>query len=270
MSAIQYAEPLSAPSVPSPARDVLDLVRSLGRAEWGPLAGTEWRGPRAILGALADLMHDARTGRSATLTITATQVAARAGYGVRWTRVCLQVLEDVGVIEWHRGGVIDGKPRPGIIRVIKTRLCEWITLARARHDERERRRRDETARRLRRLRSLRLAPRLPRSVHAAVSADLPPYGGGRRAASAPPSTPPPITDKENTTMATTKRDLPESVRLTRLRDQYMRNQGITSAEDVAYAHRHMATVKEWDRKIAAARKTERPHTPALIGEEPLW
>lgn len=262
---------MSAPAVPSPARDVLDLVRSLGRAEWGPLEGTEWRGPRAILGALADLMHDGRTGRSATLTVTATQVAHRAGYGVRWTRTCLQVLEDIGVIEWHRGGVIDGTPRPGIVKVIKTRLCEWITLARARHDERERRRRDETARRLRRLRLLRLAPRLPRSLHAAVSASPSLYEGGRRAAWAPPSTPvhtPP--PEEGTDMRGPTTTVPESVRLTRLRDQYMRNQGIQTPEDIAWAHKHSATVRSWDQKIAAARKTERPSAPALIGEEPLW
>lgn len=71
-------------------------------------------------------------------------------------------------------------------------------------------------------------------------------------------------------MATTNtKGMPESVRLTRLRDQYMRTQGITSPEDVAYAHRHMATVQDWDRKIAAARRLERRPEEDLTDAQ-LW
>lgn len=174
----------------SPAQGVLDLVHSLGRAEWGPLAGPEWRSARAVLDALGRMMWDARSDRRGTVTTTARQVAHQAGYGERWTRSTLQVMEDLGVIEWHRGGVEDGTPKPSIIRVVKARLVEWIRLARSRHDEAERRRRDECARRLRRLRFLRLAPRLPRSVHAALPASLPPQGGRRGAQPAAPTTTP--------------------------------------------------------------------------------
>ena len=256
---------------PSANQPLADLVSSLARAGWGVMDGREWRPVRSLLEALARMMaRDAHSDRKGTITTTVRQLMTQSGYKDRQTRKALHWMEDMGLIVWWRGGVVDGKPQPGVLRVVKTKLVEWINLARPIHDEAERRHRDDTARRLRRLRSLRVAPRLPRSIHAARSADLSSLRERAGAPSAPaPSPTPPITDKETPMPTTTKGTLPESVRLTRLRDQYMRNQGITSPEDVAWAHANSANVQDWDRRIAAARKQERRPEEDLTDAQ-LW
>ena len=169
---------------PSPSMDVLSLVHALGRAEWGPLAGEEMRGARLVLDALASIMWNQRHGRSATTVATAKQIADRAAYSVRWTRISLHRLEDAGLVQWQRGGVIDGNPQPGRFRIVKAVLCDWIEAARRRHDEQVRRYIEETRRRLRALIYKTVRPRLRRSDQAEVSSSLPPYRG-RKGATGP-------------------------------------------------------------------------------------
>jgi hypothetical protein len=258
---------------PSASQPVGDLVSSLARAGWGVLEGREWRPVRSILEALARMCRDAHSDLQGTITTTARQVYTQAGYGERQARDALHWMEDMGLIVWWRGGIEAGQPRPGVMKVVKKKLVEWIMLARPIHDEDERRHRDETARRLRRLRSLRLASRLPRSLHAAGSASLSSLRereGGAARAPAPPSTPSTSftpTDEETTMTARTA--VPDSVRLRRLRDAYMASQGMTDPESIAWAHRHSAKVQEWDRKIALARRAERRPEERLT-DVPLW
>lgn len=101
---------------------LLDKLRRLG---WGPLAGAPWKGARAVLAGLASRLDY----RSGTGTTTIEQVAAAAGYGLRWTRQCLTDLEDMGLITWHRGGVVYGRPTPSVFRLNKTMLVDLIAAA---------------------------------------------------------------------------------------------------------------------------------------------
>lgn len=233
------------------------------------------RPARQFLQTLAKLARSAHTDRRGVLVMSASQIIEQSGYGETWGRKALHMLEDMGVIEWERGGIVDGKPQPSRLRIIKTVLRRIREAAKPTHDETERRRSEAFARRLMTIRNAHLVQRRYRSPHLSAS-DSPTYSVGRwgREATAPTPSPKtqntsPITDKENTMATTNTKGMPESVRLTRLRDQYMRTQGITSPEDVAYAHRHMATVQDWDRKIAAARRLERRPEEDLTDAQ-LW
>jgi hypothetical protein len=64
--------------------------------------------------------------RSAEGKATTAQLADAAHYTGRWTRETLAELEDLGVVEWHRGGVRSGKPQPSTFRVVKARLVELL------------------------------------------------------------------------------------------------------------------------------------------------
>jgi hypothetical protein len=101
-------------------------MTSLARAGWGELAAPEWRGVRAITRALVDVL-DHRGGSGAT---TVAEVASTAGYSERWTRRCMAILEDLGVITWHRGGIADGSPTKSIVRIAKRALVALIIAAR--------------------------------------------------------------------------------------------------------------------------------------------
>lgn len=106
------------------------LMRSLSRAGWGPLA-SEVPGVRLVLRGLADLLDD-RTGRA---LITAPQLADVTALSERWTRECLNRLEDLGIIRWSRGGIHAGRPIPSFIEVSKRALVAMIKTARATIDE---------------------------------------------------------------------------------------------------------------------------------------
>lgn len=190
----------------SPWQSVPVLVRMLARAEWGPMAGPQLRGVRATLRALADALADLKADYKGYGIVTAQQVANRSGYTIRWTRECLQFLEDAGLLQWERGGVIDGEPRPGYMRIVKAHLAEFVNLARPLHDEADKRRRDETTRRLRRLWSRRVpGKRSSRSDHAEVTAALPPLRGRGEGATRPiPTHNPTNTVHQSTTPATTE------------------------------------------------------------------
>ena len=156
------------------------LLYQLSSVNWGPLEPACFKGTRATLDAIARLLLVRRQDRKAETDITARQLAQHSGYGLRWTYQALYTLEDAGVIVWKRGGVVDGKPQAGLIRVAKSVLAQWIRDALPDATRRERKRRERTARRLERLHGQNLTPRFRRSRHVAVDGDQPPYRGDTR------------------------------------------------------------------------------------------
>lgn len=102
------------------------LLDTLRRQGWGPLDGTPWKGLRAVLAALCSRV-DYHSGQGVA---TIEQIATAAGYGMRWTRVALTDLEEIGLITWLRGGVRYGRPVPSQFRVSKTMLVDLIHAAR--------------------------------------------------------------------------------------------------------------------------------------------
>jgi len=101
-------------------------MTSLARAGWGELATPEWRGVRAVTRALVDVL-DHRGGAGST---TVAEVASTAGYSTKWTRRCMAILEELGVITWHRGGIADGAPTKSLVRIAKRALVALIVAAR--------------------------------------------------------------------------------------------------------------------------------------------
>lgn len=149
------------------------LVRSLARAGWGTaLAGPAEAGLRTVLRGLVDVL-DHRTALGET---TAPQIADATGLSDRWVRECLARLVELGLVEWHRGGIVSGKPRPSIIKVVKARVVDLIYTARPELAQRLARRADVTAARIRStLRQLTVMPgkrHKPRSTHAEVRSAL--------------------------------------------------------------------------------------------------
>ena len=113
-------------STPTAYWPLPSLLRSLARAGWGTLAAPEHRGLRGLLRGLSDVIDD----RSAVGETTAPQLADVTGYSDRWVRDRLTELERIGLVEWHRGGIVGGKPQPSVVKVIKARLVELIHKAR--------------------------------------------------------------------------------------------------------------------------------------------
>lgn len=164
---------MSAPTAGKPTRD---LLTSLARAGWGDVLGTrEHHGTRAVLAGLVRRLPY----KSGEGLVTVSDVADAAGYGERWTRTRLQLLEQMGIIEWRRGGVLNGTPRPSWIKVVKRALVDLIHLARPMKDAADAARRAATRARLSGIRFLRNdLTRSRRSAHTALSADPRPQGGG--------------------------------------------------------------------------------------------
>lgn len=167
---------------PTAAWPTDSLATSLSRAGWGDLSGRSMQGIRSTLRALIDLLPH----RSGEGLATAPQVADAAGLSLRWTRRCLHMLEDAGIISWTRGGVVAGKPTPGVFRVRKRVLVALIGGARPMLAAVQRARAEQTALRLRGVRFLKARGRQTRrSDHVALSADPHPLQGRSRASSTP-------------------------------------------------------------------------------------
>lgn len=149
---------------------VVHLVYQLGQVEWGPLSAPCLRGTRAILDALARAMYAGRKDLKGEIDTTAGQLMRTAGYKERWTRLALHTLEDSGVIVWKRGGIRDGKPEAGLIRIVKRVLVQWIQDALPDATRRQRKRHQRTMKRLEKIHLKNLSPRLRRSGHAALTA----------------------------------------------------------------------------------------------------
>lgn len=120
------------------------LLDRLERAGWGNLAGPEFRGVRGVLAALTRHL-DPRTAQGKA---TAWEIAERAGYTERWTRRCLAILEELDLIEWDRGGIVNGKPVPSWFRVSKRALLILVSIARTVGNGRRTERDDATRKRI--------------------------------------------------------------------------------------------------------------------------
>ena len=165
-------------TAPSSHWDTRVLLTSLARAGWGDLAGRSNQGVRAYLKALTDLLPY----KSGQGLCTAAQVMDAAGYtSDKWARVTLAKLEDLGVVEWTRGGIIDGEPAPGFMRIVKSKLVELIHSARDTYSEKLAARKAKTAARLEKIRNPKariMGQRSKAPAHAVVSGSLStPYGG---------------------------------------------------------------------------------------------
>lgn len=131
-------------SVPTAAWPADRLVNTLQRRGWGPELDDVQPGLRTVLHALVSLLPYG----SAQGVLTASQVADAAHLSVRWTRHCLAQLEDLGFIVWRRGWLDQGRPRAGMIRIVKARLAEACRKLAGWLDERRQKRRVETAHRV--------------------------------------------------------------------------------------------------------------------------
>ena len=135
------------------------LVDALRRAGWGILRGSENRCARSLLETLAGTMRTLKTDRRGYMTITASQLADRAGYSERHVRRWLPILEDLGILSWSRGWIEDGRPHPGSMKLNKNALVKFVNDARVEYDEAVLPlRAAKTKARLARLRLLRIKP----------------------------------------------------------------------------------------------------------------
>lgn len=135
--------------------DITRIMAALSRIGWGPIRGYEFAASRAILIALMHAMEDQHSTKSAAAAISAAQLAKRASVSLRHARRCLQWLEDAGVIEWWRGGIRNGAPTVGLMRIVKAKLVEWILAFRSASDAEDRKRNHETRLRIQRYRLFR-------------------------------------------------------------------------------------------------------------------
>lgn len=129
---------------------VFQILAALRRAGWGQLKGAKYRVHRVILDTLVSVSRSQNQDLAGTFTITATQLADQASYSERHVRTALQELDSWGVITWHRGGIFEGAPKPGWLRINKKTLVDMVHAARPEYDRELNRRRRETRERLER------------------------------------------------------------------------------------------------------------------------
>lgn len=108
------------------------LTDRLAKAGWGDLGAPDLRVMARVLDALASTLN---TYSGAGYT-TAPQLAEKTCYTERWVRRGLTLLEQLDLIEWHRGGIQGGKPTPSWIRVSKALLADLVAIARRKQGER--------------------------------------------------------------------------------------------------------------------------------------
>lgn len=127
---------------------VFQILAALRRAGWGQLKGAKYRVHRVILDTLVSVSRSQNQDLAGTFTITATQLADQASYSERHVRMALQELDSWGIITWHRGGIFEGAPKPGWLRINKKTLVDMVHAARPEYDRELNRRRRETRARL--------------------------------------------------------------------------------------------------------------------------
>lgn len=127
---------------------VFQILAALRRAGWGQLKGAKYRVHRVILDTLVSVSRSQNQDLAGTFTITATQLADQASYSERHVRTALQDLDSWGIITWHRGGIFEGAPKPGWLRINKKTLVAMVRAARPEYDRELNRRRRETRKRL--------------------------------------------------------------------------------------------------------------------------
>lgn len=160
------------------------LIDALRRAGWGILRGSENRCARSLLETLAGTMRSIKTDGRGYMTITAAQLADRAGYSERHVRRWLPILEDLGILSWSRGWIEEGRPQPGSMKLNKGVLSKYVEDARSEYDQAILPlRAAKTAARLARLRLLRIKPYARRAqVRADITSCLSSYERAGRAA----------------------------------------------------------------------------------------
>lgn len=151
---------------------VQDIMGALARVNWGPLQGRAWAYRRMLLETLTLMMREQRADYAAEIITTAPQVATRMGCHEKTVRNCLHDLEDLGLVEYQRGGIWDGKPMPSVIKIIKQKIVSWVMAWRPKNDERLRRLRLETLARIAGLTKARIRPRQRAQVHAEPDSSL--------------------------------------------------------------------------------------------------
>ncbi|EJF51690.1 hypothetical protein HMPREF1317_1562 [Schaalia georgiae F0490] len=121
---------------PSAKWDVWELVNRLAVAGWGDdFAVPYFRAARMVLRELSTVMHTRKRGLRGTIDITGPQLADLTGYCEKTVRKGLTMLEDLGLIEWWRGGIVEGAPRPSLVRVCKKQLAAFVWAARKWHEK---------------------------------------------------------------------------------------------------------------------------------------
>lgn len=121
---------------PSPWMDAWALVNRLARAGWGEgFAVPYFRAARMVLREMSTLMYTSKRGRRGSLDITGPQLADLTGYCEKTARKGLEMLEDLGLIDWWRGGIVEGAPRPSLVTIHKGVLADFVYAARRWHDE---------------------------------------------------------------------------------------------------------------------------------------
>lgn len=190
----------------NPGQTAYQLVDALRRAGWGILRGSENRCARALLETLAGTMRTLRTDARGYMTITAAQLADRAGYSERHVRRWLPILEDLGILSWSRGWIEDGRPQPGSMKINKNALVKFVNDARVEYDEAILPvRAAKTKARLARLRLLRIKPYQQRcKARADMASGLSSIERAARTAAPRSLKPIPQTTKSNTRITESK------------------------------------------------------------------
>ncbi|WP_165215321.1 hypothetical protein [Schaalia sp. ZJ1691] len=160
-----------------------DILLAFARINWGPIRGRRWAYRRLMLTTLSLMMREQKCDRDARLVTTAHQLAERMGAHDKTAYRCLHDLEDLGLIEWERGGIANGKPQPGVLKVIKRKLVDWVLAFRAKHDKEMEAYREAIVKRLdkmaekynRHRQTMRQPPNIRQSVHVDSKSDLSSY-----------------------------------------------------------------------------------------------
>lgn len=169
------------------------IMGSLRRAGLGPLAARDAAGLVAVLDGLTAILPH----RSAQGWVTAPQLADASARSERWTRRCLGVLEDAGIVRWVRGGIVDGKPAPSWVRVSKQTLVDLIARSRPALEAVRAARARATAARIAAAARLKRPGTYRRSPdHPALDASPNPPKGGSAPHSLPRSCPQPNKDEQ--------------------------------------------------------------------------
>ncbi len=145
----------------------LPLLLAKARRSGG--AGLERRHLAALEGLALLLPHGSAAGKA-----TPNQIGDAMSYSGRWMKVALAELEDLGLLEWRRGGVVAGVARPGWFRVCKRTLCSLIVAGVEAYRELLKRRSAEAHARIRGLRYC--VPRRRHKPTVEVAEHLYPYG----------------------------------------------------------------------------------------------
>lgn len=111
------------------------LTDAFEAAGYGAMRGADLRGACRVLVVLGRML-DLQLAAAGYATVD--QIADRAGFGRTWTRICLTVLESMGLITWIRGGIgKGGVAQPSHITVNKRALTLLVGEARGDKDARE-------------------------------------------------------------------------------------------------------------------------------------